>query len=467
MLDDKLLMMLYNIFINNNRREMKRTFWFGLAVFSLVFSGVLSSAPNALAASEIDQQYTGGTGSVQLPSLSRNTQSFKPQFSKLDKVEIELAAPISTASLSCWIEQYNGTGWDLTTPCGTKTAAIGWIVFDFDDVTVDNSGGARYRIKIVATYTGQAPLWKYGIQNPSGPYANGVATWNSVEEPPQNTWDYNFKTWGYNPSTPPVDEPPAVTSETVTGSTAATETPSTTTSSSIVKPTNLTAVYSGETGKIGGKLTWAASTTTAIDGYKIFRSETKGKSYAKISQTVKGTLEYLDAAVAASKTYYYVVRAYKGSEQSANSNEASIAIPENAPPATPSNFRVDFYSDSIIRVAWDKNAESNISGYDVVIYKGDELVETKTIEPENQTAAFSNLSAETEYKVTLIAKNDQSKSSTPAELIQKTKPAEVVAKVSFRMTPLTWGLLAVAAILSGVLGFLIYRRRKSVKINNN
>jgi preprotein translocase subunit SecG len=108
-------------------------------------------------------------------------------------------------------------------------------------------------------------------------------------------------------------------------SAVASETPAASVETSIAKPTELKAVYEKAV-----TLTWNASATSDIDGNKLFRSETKGKDYKKIGQTTKKILTFLDATVATDKTYYYVVRAYKGSGQSASSNEASITVSASA-----------------------------------------------------------------------------------------------------------------------------------------
>lgn len=75
-------------------------------------------------------------------------------------------------------------------------------------------------------------------------------------------------------------------------------------------------------------LTWAASTTTDIDGYKVFRSEKETTGFTEIGKTVKSTLKYADSKeLVTEKTYYYMVRAYKGTAESVSTSTVSILIP--------------------------------------------------------------------------------------------------------------------------------------------
>lgn len=157
--------------------------------------------------------------------------------------------------------------------------------------------------------------------------------------------DMVFQAWGYD--NPPDDKPSIVTatpSQTQVSSPvtdissdkdavkeASSETPVASVVASINKPTELTAVFNKTV-----DLSWKASATSEIDGYKIFRSETKGKNYNKVGQVAKTQTAFSDKTVLAGKTYYYIVRAYKGSDQSDSSNEASVEITaENIANAVP------------------------------------------------------------------------------------------------------------------------------------
>jgi fibronectin type 3 domain-containing protein len=75
-------------------------------------------------------------------------------------------------------------------------------------------------------------------------------------------------------------------------------------------------------------LAWAASTSTGVTGYYVYRGTAPGQ-YAKINPSALSAsqLSYTDAAVQ-SGTYYYVVTSLDSSnEESAYSNPATVTIP--------------------------------------------------------------------------------------------------------------------------------------------
>lgn len=255
-------------------------------------------------------------------------------------------------------------------------------------------------------------------------------------------------------NTQPADQAAAVTA---TDSSAAT-TPATTTTSSIEKPTQLKAEYSE-----GAKLTWTASKTTDIDGYILFRSETTGKNYKKSGQTDKSTLIYTDKTAEAGKTYYYVARAYKGTGQSASSNEASLAIPANAAPTLPQNLQVDVYGGNFIKVGWDKNPEANIASYILIIKEGDEEVQNKTVGADVSSYNFKGLTPDTFYTITLKAINSDGKESEAVQISQKTLEAITLGTQNLGMSTLSWILIGIVIVLTGVLIVLDFKRRKLKK----
>jgi hypothetical protein len=75
-------------------------------------------------------------------------------------------------------------------------------------------------------------------------------------------------------------------------------------------------------------LTWAASASPDISGYSVYRGTVAGGPYTRVTPgLIKGT-SYVDTAVQAGRTYYYVVTATGAdSSESRYSNEASGAVP--------------------------------------------------------------------------------------------------------------------------------------------
>ena len=59
-------------------------------------------------------------------------------------------------------------------------------------------------------------------------------------------------------------------------------------------------------------LTWDASTST-VSGYNVYRSTTSGSGYIKVNSSLVGSLNFSDASVQSSTTYYYVTTAVDSS----------------------------------------------------------------------------------------------------------------------------------------------------------
>ena len=76
-------------------------------------------------------------------------------------------------------------------------------------------------------------------------------------------------------------------------------------------------------------VTWAASTSTPLQGYNVYRSTVSGGPYTKLSLTLSPTtLLYTDTTPLSGKQYFYVVTALNtsGAESSASS-EVAVTIP--------------------------------------------------------------------------------------------------------------------------------------------
>lgn len=78
-------------------------------------------------------------------------------------------------------------------------------------------------------------------------------------------------------------------------------------------------------------LSWTASTSANVTGYRIYRGTTSGGPYSlPISSLVAGT-SYTDTAVQAGRTYYYVATAVDvGNRESGYSNETQAVVPSVA-----------------------------------------------------------------------------------------------------------------------------------------
>lgn len=428
------------------------------ALSFLLGTFLLAVQSTSAVASEVDQQHTAGGGAVAIFSAyGRFAQSFKPTKTKLDKVQIELANVPGGATLSVAIRHKDWTTWDEGNMTTVSNQAItnGWNTFDFEDITVLVTDTDSYGIWV--TCPDADTQWKYK----GGPseYDRGFAIWQSTD---QVDWDYNFKSWGYNPasggdSTPDGDSIPAAT----TGNTTATgEAPSTATSASIAKPTALSATYSDEADSKGVKLAWTASATNDIDGYKVFRSDKENSGYKKIGETKKAIVEFLDDTVVSATTYYYQVRAIKSTEQSASSNTASVTTPSDIGPAKPTNFRATDVTTNSIAYAWDANKEENLAGYKISLMLNGEEVKSADLDKSLTAHRFEDLNPSTIYEAKLTALDTNNKVSAKATIFQSTN-APVTGNVPATLTLILGGALV---ILIGALSFLIVERKKKMAI---
>jgi hypothetical protein len=75
-------------------------------------------------------------------------------------------------------------------------------------------------------------------------------------------------------------------------------------------------------------LNWAASSSSGVVGYYVYRSTVSGSSYTRITSSVVNALKYADSTVSSGKTYYYVVTAVNSSgAESAHSAQVDAVIP--------------------------------------------------------------------------------------------------------------------------------------------
>lgn len=75
-------------------------------------------------------------------------------------------------------------------------------------------------------------------------------------------------------------------------------------------------------------LTWVASTSTNVKGYRVYRSTVKGGPYNLIAPDLPAVVTYTDSTVQLGQTYYYVVTAVDSNNNaSVYSNEAAALIP--------------------------------------------------------------------------------------------------------------------------------------------
>ena len=72
-------------------------------------------------------------------------------------------------------------------------------------------------------------------------------------------------------------------------------------------------------------LSWAASTSSGVTGYRVYRST--ASNGPTLVASLGNVTNYTDNGVQSGVTYFYVVRAVYGSTESSDSNQAQAVIP--------------------------------------------------------------------------------------------------------------------------------------------
>lgn len=97
-------------------------------------------------------------------------------------------------------------------------------------------------------------------------------------------------------------------------------------SSALVVSLSGTGLASGGSHSVA--LSWAASTSTGIAGYNVYRGTVANGPYSKITSSLVAGTQYTDGTVTSGQTYYYVVTAVDSSNaESPYSNQTLAAIP--------------------------------------------------------------------------------------------------------------------------------------------
>lgn len=82
-------------------------------------------------------------------------------------------------------------------------------------------------------------------------------------------------------------------------------------------------------------LSWTQSTGTGLTANCVYRAQTSGGPYTQLACPAPST-SYIDTTVLSGQTYFYVVTAVAGTQESAFSNEVKTVIPQS--PNSPSGL---------------------------------------------------------------------------------------------------------------------------------
>jgi len=306
-----------------------------------LFSFLVPASSYALA--PVDQVCSTGVAGSNLYSFIGSNhqayQAFVPTKNTLDAVAVRVKSEIGASStIKMEIIDF------LTPPYPTlasMTKTIGnteeWVTFDFPDVSMPRSG---YVVLLKNVNQNEHAIWRqnHGNCDPVG-YSGDGETADMSRDFGYAVYAYDSGGNGSNPGSnqPPSNgnppsgsspggNPPSSGPSSPIGTTPGSgQPPAQITSKSIAPPTNLTA---GDRGlDYGGAidLEWKASQTSDIDGYKLFRRAEGDNEYVEIIKLPKTFTKFTDPWAIKDKTYYYTLRAFKGSDESVDSNVAFAA----------------------------------------------------------------------------------------------------------------------------------------------
>jgi hypothetical protein len=130
-------------------------------------------------------------------------------------------------------------------------------------------------------------------------------------------------------------------------------------------PTGLTAVDTPADNGGAINLNWTPSTSGTTTAQRVYRSTTTGGPYSLVTTFANNTtVTHTDTGLTNGTTYYYVIRAFDGTQESADSNQASAASIDNTVPVAPTGVSaVDTPADNggAIDLAWTVSTATDVT----------------------------------------------------------------------------------------------------------
>jgi hypothetical protein len=414
-------------------------------------------------------------------------QTFTPSKNRLDAIGVRASGDGTAGSLTVYLLDLEEI--ELMTQFNIALATHEkWLYYDFPEDIVINSVGKLHAIYI--TSNNNDAYWTVSL---SDTYPRGNSIIDSKNDTNQ---DFAFVTYGYDYQAPPAEEGDPIieeeggetveqTGENTSGEAAIT--PPAAPSQTINSPTLVIAEDVDEDNGEALKISWKASSSSDITGYKVYRSVSSNSGFVAIGTVQKNEQEYTDKTVELGRKYYYYVRSYKDKLESANSNIVQAISVDNMAPQEPKNFYLGDKGTKILNFKWSKNTEEDLAGYVLKVFKKgldpktEGVTEIKSFDLAKDRDKYALdfsvdtiLSIDTEYDYYLLAKDA---SGNMSDMVKATDEPikEDVAEPTEEQSSLfstqnyiyAGGVLLIVALLCYLIISAVKRKKaKSISPNN-
>lgn len=167
------------------------------------------------------------------------------------------------------------------------------------------------------------------------------------------------------------------------------------------------------------ELTWLASASSNLSGYKVYRMGLGGAGFELIA-TLGTDLSYQDSTVNTGQTYLYSVKAYNSDQESDFSLAAMITfvIIDTMPPFAPT-FLNAVPDTTTVFLTWQANSETDLAGYNIYRKAEDEPLFYKINGSLIITNSYTDslLASNKTYQYKVTAADTSSNESEPSNIL--------------------------------------------------
>ena len=197
--------------------------------------------------------------------------------------------------------------------------------------------------------------------------------------------------------------------------------------STLSAPLSLSAEFTSSSGLT---LSWEYDSDDTIDGFKIEYRQGSSGSFSSLASVEAGTTSHDTVILNSNSTYYYRVKAYKGSVESEYSNTVSVNTGSNAYNqrlSAPTNLSARAASSSSVVLTWEDNSV-NESGFRIERRKEgtEQFTQIASAEGNKETYSDASVEANTKYhyRVKAYKESSESRNSSYSNTATITTPAK-------------------------------------------